>query len=261
MGSPALTQTAGKEAKRRDLAARQLLLSWITAMALGCGAPPANRTALPPTPTPSPINGLPVLKNTNVSFNTYSREWPVGWEWIDPDPHPPTHHDTDAAVLHVIVPKGRDMSGDNRTAPRYLKAISGDFEMETKVLGRPVFNYQGAGLLMWSGEKDYIRFERAYGAGGAGGLRVVARKGDAETEISSTTTIPLDADETWLRVVRAGDTFVFLWRAKADAGWQEAGRYAVEYPSGILAGIHAVNTAQEFDVRFGYVRLEQVKKK
>ena len=263
MGSPGLTETAGKEAKEKSGApvTAQVILICSVCLAFGCGAPPANKLVVPPTPTPSPINGSPVLKNTNVSFNTYSREWPVGWEWIDPDPHPPTHHDTDAAVLRVIVPKGRNMSGDNRTAPRYLKAISGDFEMETKVLGRPVFNYQGAGLLMWRGEKDYVRFERAYGAGGAGGLRVVARKGDEETEISGTTSIPSDEDETRLRVVRAGDTFVFLWRAKDDASWHEAARYAADYPSSILAGVLAVNTAQEFDVRFGYIRLERIGKK
>src|SRR4051794_41011329 len=97
---------------------------------LGCGAPPANRLVVPPTPTPSPINGSLILRNTNVSFNTYSREWPVAWEWIDPDSHPATHFDTHEAVLHLIVPKGRNMSGDVRTAPRYLKAIAGDFSIE-----------------------------------------------------------------------------------------------------------------------------------
>jgi len=219
----------------------------------GCGTAPANKAVVPPTPQPSPINGSPILKNTNVSFNTYSKEWPVAWEWIDPDPHPPTHHDTDDAVLHVIVPQGRDMAGDIRTAPRYLKAIAGDFRMGTEVLGRPALNYQGAGLLLWRAEKDYIRFERSYGGDGGGAVRIIARKGDEQTLVAS---IPTDSEATSLRVQRSGEVFVFFCSPSRQAPYQEVGRCETDYPSNILAGLVAVNTASDFDVRFSGIRLE-----
>src|SRR4051794_36948754 len=118
--------------------------------------PPPQKQVLPPTPTPTPINGLRVTKNTNVSFNTYSKEWPVEWQWIDPDRYPMTGHDVHRAVLHLVVPKGKDLSLERNNAPRYLKAISGDLEMETKVIVHPVLNKQGAGMLVWVGETDYI---------------------------------------------------------------------------------------------------------
>ena len=67
---------------------RKCLLLSTTVLFLAC-EPLPQKQVIPPTPTPSPINGSPVTRNTNVSFNTYSKEWPVEWQWIDHDPHPP----------------------------------------------------------------------------------------------------------------------------------------------------------------------------
>lgn len=222
-----------------------------------CSSPPPKQV-IPPTPTPSPINGSPVTRNTNVSFNTYSKEWPVGWEWIDPDRHPPTPHDTRMAVLHVTVPKAKDLSLERDTAPRYLKAIEGDFQIETKVTAHPVLNHQGAGLLVWVGGKDYIRFERA--SAGTSGIQVLVRHGDEITPLVTTQASPTDAGETWLRIRREGQAFTFLWRDAAKGDWKQAVAYTADYPTSLLAGLVATNTADEFDASFGYIRLEALKK-
>jgi regulation of enolase protein 1 (concanavalin A-like superfamily) len=234
----------------------------ISAVLSGCSSPPPNNT-VPPTPTPSPINGAAVTRNTNVSFNTYSKEWPVGWEFLDPDPHPRTLFDTNEKVLHFVVPRGKDLSLERDTAPRYLKAIAGDFEIETKIIGRPVLNYQGAGLLVWADKEHYVRFERAYGGkeGGAGGIAISVRDGTEMTRLATTAQIPTESDETWLRVRRQGSRLIFLWRDAADGRWNEAARTTVGYPGSVLTGLVAVNTAADLDIRFGHIRLEPLSTK
>lgn len=225
---------------------------------VACDRPP-DKQVIPPTPTPSPINGEPVQKNTNVSFNSYSKEWPVNWQWIEPDPHPATGHDTHNRVLHLIVPRGKDLSLERSTAPRYLKAIAGDFEIETKVVARPVLNSQGAGLLVWVGEKDYIRFERA-NSSGVSGMQVLVRHGDVFEPLVTTTAIPTEAGDTCLRIRREGQSFTFLWRDSEKVQWQQAATYTADYPPSILIGLIAVNTADEFEINFAYIRLESTKK-
>jgi beta-xylosidase len=234
------------------------LIIFLSAFIAACASPP-QKQIIPPAPTPPPLNGSPVTKNTNVSFNTYSKEWPIGWEWIDPDRHPPTPHDTRVAVLHMTLPKGKDLSLELDTAPRYLKAIQGDFQIETKVVAHPVLNHQGAGLLIWYGEQDYVRFERA--SGGVSGIQILVRHGDDLTPIAATDTLRTDAGETWLRIRREGRSFTFLWRDTAKGEWKQAGVYTADYPASVLAGLVATNTADEFDVSFGYIRVEAIVKK
>jgi len=230
----------------------------LTVFALACEQPPQTHS-IPPTPAPSPINGSPVIKNTNISFNTYSKEWPVEWQWIDPDPHPPTGHDTHRALLHLVVPKGKELNLEHDTAPRYLKALSGDLEIETKAIVHPVLNHQGAGLLVWVNEKDYIRFERAT-RDGISGIEILVRHGDELTPLVTTAAIPTDAGETWLRIRRDGNDLTFLWRNSDKTTWREAGRYSADYPPSILTGLIATNTADDLDVSFSYIRLETLKK-
>ena len=237
---------------------RKCLLLSTTVLFLAC-EPLPQKQVIPPTPTPSPINGSPVTRNMNVSFNTYSKEWPVEWQWIDPDPHPPTGHDIHRAVLHLVVPRGKELDRERNTAPRYLKALAGDLEIETKVAVHPVLNHQGAGLLVWVGEKDYIRFDRAT-TNGISGIEILARRGDELTPLVTTAAIPTDAGETWLRIRREGPNFTFLWREAEKTAWREAARYAADYPPSVLIGLIATNTADELDVNFSYIRLETLKK-
>jgi|GEM_PF-6406906 len=226
---------------------------------LACESPPPQKQILPPTPTPTPINGSRITKNTNVSFNTYSKEWPVEWEWKDPDRHPVTPHDTHRAVLHLVVPKGKDLSLERNNAPRYLKAVSGDLEMETKVTTHPVLNNQGAGMLVWLSETDYIRFERST-SDGVSGMEVLIRQGDEIEPLVTTRSVPTDAAEVWLKIRREGPTFVFLWRDSDKVPWSEIASYRTDYPLAICIGLVATNTADDFDVDFGYIRFGPLKK-
>ena len=235
-------------------------------MLSGCRPEPKPEVKPTPTPTTTPYQqeASKVEKATNVSFSTYSKEWPVGWEWIDPaGKDDKTPHDVKMRVLRINIPHGRDLYGDNRTAPRYVKAITGDFQIETRVKFLPKENYQGAGLLIYKDDNNYMRFERAYGGvgGGAEGLRIDTRRGDDYKPLVTPADIQTDAEEVELKVVRTGTTFTAYWRLDEKAEWREAGKFETDYPDTILAGLVACNTAREVTAEFEYIRLQPAPKK
>jgi len=204
-----------------------------------------------------------VDKPVNASFSTYSKEWPVGWQWIDPDEkYNPTPHDVKLGVLRVKIPTQKDLYGENRTAPRYLKAFTGDFQIETRVKFLPKENYQGAGLLIYKDENNYMRFERAYGGigGGGEGIRIDVRKPAEYISLVTPADIRTEAGEVDLRIVRRGRSFTAFWRENASLEWRETGEFESDYPETIMAGLVACNTAREVSAEFAYIKLMPVKK-
>ncbi len=231
-------------------------------LASGCSRPNENvSNATQPTraTTPAPPAAEAVQTPANVSFSTYSKEWPVGWQWIDPDEDTVrTPHDTKKAVLRITVPKGKDLSETRQNAPRYMKSFSGDFQIETRLKFSPAENYQGAGLLIYADSKTWLRVERAYGGpgGGASGFRVELCTPDAGQRSGLTTAdAPFDAMNVSLRVVRAGDEVTAFFRADENSEWRELSHKILPLPPSVMAGIAACNTAREVTAEFQYIRL------
>lgn len=224
-----------------------------------CGFPPkANKPKPSPTAVPIAAEAVKIDKPVNVSFSTYSKEWPVGWQWIDPDEkEKPTPHDVRGGVLRVRIRNGKNLDGDNLSAPRYLKAISGDFQIETRVKFLPRENYQGAGLLIYKDDNNYLRFERAYGGvgGGGEGIRIDVRKGGEYTSLVTPNDIQTEAREVDLRIFRRGRVFTAYWRLNEESEWREAGAFESDFPETVLAGVVACNTAREVIAEFAYIRL------
>ncbi|MFZ1701214.1 MAG: DUF1349 domain-containing protein [Pyrinomonadaceae bacterium] len=242
---------------------RLFLVLFATAYLVACDTPPVAKNAVPPPATPIPPEAVKVDKPVNVSFSTYSTEWPVGWQWVDPEEKDaPTPKDVKKGVLRVRIPSGKDMFGENRSAPRYIKAITGDFQMETRVRFMPKENYQGAGLFIYKDEVNYLRFERAYGGvgGGGEGIRIDYRKGDKYEPLVTPNDLPTEAEEVDLRLVRSGRIFTAYWRLDEDSEWREAGEFESDYPETVMAGLIACNTAREVTAEFAYIRLLPVPK-
>ena len=235
------------------------LIIIFTALFLSCAStPPPAKTATTSTPDPLPPEAVRVDKPVNVSFSTYSKEWPVGWQWIDPDErNKPTPHDVKSRVLRIRIPNGKNLYGENLTAPRYVKPITGDFQIETRVKFSPKENYQGAGLLIFKDNNNYLRFERAYGGvgGGGEGLRIDVKSGREYNPIITPNDIPTEISEVDLKIVRTGKVFTAYWRSDEESEWREAGEFISDFPETILAGVVACNTAREVTAEFGYIRL------
>lgn len=228
-------------------------------LSFACTSPPAlKKVSISTSVTPIPPEPIRVEKPVNVSFSTYSKDWPEGWQWIDPDEKEnPTPHDVKLGVLRIRIPKNKDLIGENRTAPRYLKAIAGDFQIETRVKFLPKENYQGAGLLIYQNENNYLRFERAYGGlgGGGEGIRLDVRTDKGYTPITTPNEIQYDAETVDLRIVRSGQLITAYWRLNEDAEWREAGEYLSDFPETVMAGVVAANTAREVKAEFAFIRL------
>lgn len=243
----------------KDLFKDTAVFGLLLALLSGCNSVPTAKKAeprLPPTSNPPPA--VTVDKPVNVSFSTYSREWPVGWQWIDPDERSnPTPHDVKSGVLRVRLQGGKDLYGENRKAPRYMKAITGNFQIETRVRFLPKENYQGAGLLIFIDDANYLRFERAYGGvgGGGEGIRLDINDQGQYRPIVTPDEIQTDADEVDLKIVRIDKTLTAYWRIDEEAEWREAGTIESNFTDTVLAGIAVANTAREITAEFAYIKL------
>jgi beta-xylosidase len=231
----------------------------ITLLVASCSSPPAAKnTASVRPPSGLQPQAIQVEKPVNVSFSTYSKDWPVDWQWIDPDEqNDPTPHDVRSGVLRIRIPSKKDLYGNNKNAPRYLKAIKGDFQIETRVRFAPKENYQGAGILIFKDEDNYLRFERSYGGigGGGEGIRFDANFGGRYRPVVTPGEIQTEAAEVDLKMIRSGSVFLAYWRESEDGEWREAGEFETNYPDTILAGVLGVNTAREVTAEFVYIRL------
>jgi len=226
---------------------------------LGCGSRPAETNDTPAkTPRLTRTPGERVEKPVNVSFSTYSTDWPKGWEWIDPDEkYRPTPHDVKMGVLRVKVPPNKDLYGTNLNAPRYLKVITGDFQIETRLKFYPMENHQGAGLLIWDDGDNYLRLERAYGGHGGGGsaIRFDLRKPGSYEPLVAPGEITTEAIIVELKIVRRGKAFSGYWREDENAEWREVGEFVSDYPDTLQVGLFACNTAEEITAEFNYIKL------
>ena len=232
-----------------------------TLLFIACGPSASDNRATPtPARSPTPIPPSPerIEKATNVSFSTYSKEWPVGWQWIDPDEkYDATPHNVKKGVLEVNLTSKKNLTANLANAPRYIKAISGDFQIETRVKFLPKENYQGAGLLVYYDPENYLRFDRSYGGvgGGGGGIRLDANRNGSFQPVVAPGEIQTEVPEVELKIVRSGNTFSAFWREDDNGEWRSAGEFVSDYPDTILAGIEASNTAREITAEFAYIRL------
>ena len=241
--------------------------------AAGCGTATDNNRPEPAANKPAMTN---VANNANTNGNTAppattgtkvtapsdhkfdSAGIPKGWKWIDADAAKgPVKYDTSGGTLKFIVPSGKDMFGENRTAPHMLQPIEGDFQIETRVMFDPKDDYQGAGLFVYKDADNYLRLERAFGGvGGSGsGIRFDARTKDEYKAITTPDQAVTAAKTVDLKLIRIGKKFIAFWRLDEESEWKEVGEFDSDYPDTVQVGIIACNTGDNIPVEFSYIRL------
>ena len=220
----------------------------------------SSNTAVNSVTTTHTQTGEKVESATEISF--VPGELPAGWRWLDPDnKYNPTGYNTKSGVLHIDVPTGKDLYGETRTAPQLLKAITGDFEIETKLKFDPKENYQGAGMLVFRNDNNYIRLERGYGGvgGGENGIRFDLREDEVYEPIATQEKFPTAATVVELKIRRTGKIFTGFWR-EPGGEWKEVGKYTSSYPENVQVGLIACNTSEEIPVEFAYIKLSPLAK-
>lgn len=245
-------------------------LAAISAIYVGCGqaaAPnsPSPKANLPENAAPSrpsvqpeasaPQKGVKVDKPETVKFPGGSL--PDGWKWIDPDRSSPTEHDFKNGRLSMKVVPPKDLYGNDRSAPRMLKAINGDFQLEARVKFAPESDYQGAGLLIFADGEHYVRLERCFGGigGGGSGIRFDVRQGNEYTPVATPIDIPTQLNSVEIKLTRRLNVISAYWREDENGEWRAIDDVSTHFPETVEAGVSASTTATEIPVEFSWIRL------
>lgn len=232
----------------------------IAAQNTNANTKPANNNANSAANTNGSIQNLSAEKIDKPLEINFKDGLPKGWEWIDPEKD--TKYETKESGLNMKILGGKDLYVGNFNAPRLLKAVSGDFEIETRVKFDPKESYQGAGILIYKSDDDFLRLERGFGGigGGESGVRLDRQEKGGYDTISSTEKFPTEAKQVDLKIVRKGKEFRAFWRENEDGEWKLVGEYSADYPEAVKIGLIGVNTATEITADFAYIKIAPVTK-
>lgn len=250
------------------------VITFLAIVAAGCGTTVTeNNRPEPVANIPATVNTAPSAINntappaatrgtkvTAPSDHKFGNEGiPEGWRWVDSEAamKGPVKYETAGGTLKFTVPSGKDMFGENRTAPHMIKPIEGDFQIETRVKFDPRQDYQGAGLLIYIDGDNYVRLERAFGGidSGGSGIRLDARTRGEYRSVTPTGDVPTNAKSVDLRILRTGNNLYAFWRIDENVEWKEIGDVENDFPTTVQAGIIACSTAAPIPVEFSYIKL------
>jgi len=198
-----------------------------------------------------------------------------GWGVVT-DPNGDCTVKEDKGKLTIMVPgKFHDLHPDRAmNAPRVLREVEGDFTATVKVTcaltpgmaaipGRTSGYF--AGLLLWAGDKQYLRLER--NAMRAGGDRFVSftplfeywKDGRMQPTRRVGPPFAFKADATWFKFERR-DGKVTAHVSHDGKDWAVASEANTELPRKVHIGVAALNTSDTpFLVEFGELKVEAAK--
>lgn len=196
-------------------------------------------------------------KSEPSSEINFKNSLPNGWEIVDPEKENPSGFEIEEGILKLKIPSGKDLYGENLTAPRLLKTVSGNFEIETRVKFLPTEDNQGAGLLIFRNDNNYLRLERGYGGAGGGenGIRFERREDETYESVAKQDKFPTAAPEVELKFRRLGKEFTAFWREAGKSEWIEVGKVSSDFPEILKVGLIGVSTADEITAEFAFIKL------
>ena len=197
--------------------------------------------------------------------------------WGDPvDPAGDSTFTLDEKAVVITVPAtAHDLSPErSRKAPRVLRDIEGNFEVTLQLsatlepgdtpAGPGMKPSQGAGLVFWQDDNNFVRLDRSVVTGTDGQpayqmpLLLYCKDGRL-AQASEAALEPLfTGPDTWLRLTRRGDKLTAAISPDGQT-WTEAGSLQIRLPSRMRIGVVAVNTAKKpLTVRFESFRARGV---
>ena len=155
---------------------------------------------------------------------------------------------------------GRDPS-TRFNSPRILQTVEGNFIATVRVTARWKANiadggYNGAGLLVWDSEDQYLRHERNRMGGPATGPEGVSyitplydQKG-RRVFLNWTSDDFFEGNSTWLQIERRNQTFITQVSQDGE-NWTMTGYVSTEFPQKVQVGVHAVSgTGKRFGILY-----------
>ena len=158
---------------------------------------------------------------------------------------------------------------ENRfNAPRILQEVEGDFYVIVRVTanwkeGISEGGYNGAGLVIWDSEKQYLRHERNRFLNPAQTSKEYSYStplydhNDHRVFYNSTADDLYQGNSSWMQIVRSGAYFITSFSHDRKT-WTRTGVVATEFPDTVQVGIIAINsTGREFTVEFDDFLIEK----
>ena len=163
------------------------------------------------------------------------------WSFVDPNADATQSVAARAGYLRMAAPTGNDLYPvTNYNAPRLLQRVAGDFAIETHIEVAPAFRYQGAGLLIWQDDNNFLRLERGYGGvddiNGTSGVRFDKEENGVYDAVTPTSQRPTTVTNLELKIQRNGNRFMAWWREPGEA-WEYVGGTDVELNAELSVGL------------------------
>jgi regulation of enolase protein 1 (concanavalin A-like superfamily) len=218
--------------------------------------PPAETTmttttTITTTTTP-PAAGAPVFEDD------FQGNLDSAWTWTDPNDDASYSLTARSGYLTMTVPDNNDLANaTNYDAPRLLVPQSGDFTIETLVEFDPLLEYQGAGLLVWQDERNFLRLEYGFGGMGGGAKKVAfLRQKDYELYLAASYDLPDITKQMELRLVRQGDRFT-AWYKQQGRSWMNLGSTDLSLDATVEVGIAQINQYNTYTISadFDYFKI------
>lgn len=177
----------------------------------------------------------------------------AAWNWVDPLGGATYNTSVNTGYLRIQAPNGnRDLATFNKNAPRLLRLLTGDFDVQTKLTINPLQTYQSAGLLMWINENNFIWIGRSIGnVIGHNYVRDNSNEGlnPPQPSYSGTT--------VYFRMTRQGNSFTTYYSADGIS-WVPTGSLTyLSVPSTINIGVFLINNWQDNPIQadFDFFRI------
>jgi regulation of enolase protein 1 (concanavalin A-like superfamily) len=158
-----------------------------------------------------------------------------------------------------------------RNAPRIVQEMAGDFTVQVKVSGAfepgtagnlpGAYPFNGAGLLLWDNDENYLRLERNVWVTSKGERSSYLPlfeywKDDKDLTQGTPSAKPFfKGQSAYLRLTRQGNQ-VRAAVSNNGVDWIKTGPVTVQFPQTIKVGVAAINTSkQPFTVEFAEFKL------
>lgn len=192
------------------------------------------------------------IQNTDTCDDFDTTSLNSRWLWVNPLNDALYSLTENPGYLRLRVSgQGHDLY-QNLNAPRMVQTVTGDFKVETKVTINPVEIYQGAGLLLWQDENNYVRLERTL----VNGINWIYRiDGNYQTlEISYANSI------TYLQMQLMGERLTSSY-SEDGLTWTEIASVNFVNPGEKLVGLDLINEWQDATIQadFDYFYLGDCK--
>ncbi len=163
------------------------------------------------------------------------------WLLVDPGQDARLSLGDQRGVLRLQAARGGNdlYPGSNLDAPRLLQNVQGDFDLKTRLTVKPAYGYQGAGIVLWQDENNYLRLERALHDGQ--GVYLWYRLGGVYQGYEAAET---SLDTLHLRLKRIGNNFRGYSSANGSS-WTLLFNLNLAYQSSLQAGLALVNEWQD----------------